>query len=162
MEAGAHSTTDIDMIANKKLTRALLHACGVTLGSGIMEKICLATEDQMHRMEQHIETGAYMMQIVLDYEGVMDEEFLLRVLNEIRSKNQILRTRLVKHEGQVYQVILKDTIEFKFTKKTLEGFLSTNARKPMNYGSPLLRYAFVQADPRQSFFVWSGEPLQVD
>ena len=161
MEAGAQSTIDIDMKANKELASALLLTCEA-VDSGIMERICLATEEQVHRMEQHIRTGAYMIQMVLGYEGDLVHEFLLLVLNGIRSKNQILRTRLVKHEGQVYQVVLKDNIVFEHTKIDIQAFLAQNSRRNMSYGSPLLRYAIILAPHGQFFFVWSGEPLQID
>ena len=160
MEAGAHATTGIGKVEIEKLTNACAEACGV--GSGIVEKICLASEEQVHRMEHHIKTGSYMMQMVLHYEGVLDHNFLLRVLNGIRFKNHVLRTKLVKHEGQVYQVILKDSLVFQQVGTSIEAFLAQNSQVRMGYGTPLLRYAFVREPHGESFFVWSGEPLQID
>ena len=161
MEASTQSTTDIDIKANKELASTLRLTFGA-VDSEIMERICLATEEQVHRMEQHIRTGAYMMQMVLGYEGDLVHKFLRSVLNGIRSKNQILRTRLVKHEGQVYQVVLKDVIVFDYLKIDIQAFLAQNSRRTMSYGTPLLRYAIIQAPHDQSFLVWSGEPLQID
>ena len=160
MDTGARTTTGVNKSNIKKLIHACAEACGVD--SGLIEKICLASEEQVHRMEHHIKTGSYMMQMVLHYEGVLDRNFLLQVLNGIRFKNHILRTRLVKYEGQVYQVISKDSLVFKYVETSIQVFLAQNSRVRMGFGTPLLRYAFVREPHGESFFVWSGEPLQTD
>ena len=159
MDTGVHTTTNIPREEVEKLTNACAEACGV--GSGTIEKICPASEEQIHRMEHHIKIGSYMMQMVLHYEGVLDQTFLLLVLNGIRFKNHILRTRLVKYEGQVYQVILKDSLVYQQVGTMIEVFLAQNSQVRMGYGTPLLRYAFIREPGGESFFVWSGEPLQI-
>lgn len=103
-----------------------------------------------------------MIQLVMHYEGVLDCNFLLQVLNGIRFKNHILRTRLVKYEGLVYQVILKDSLIFRQVEASIEAFLARDSQIRMDYGDPLLRYAFIRNPHGDSFFVWSGEPLQID
>ena len=160
MDTSAHTTTSIDKVEIEKLTNACAEACGV--GNEIVEKICLASEEQVHRMEHHIKTGSYMMQMVLHCEGVLDHNFLLQVLIGIRFKNHVLRTKLIKYEGQVYQVILKDSLVFQQVGTSIEVFLAQNSQVRMGYGTPLLRYAFVREPHGESFFVWSGEPLQID
>ena len=157
MDAGAHTTIGIGDTEIEKLPHACAEACGVAIK--IIEKIVPATEEQIHRMEYHIKTGSYMMQMVLQYEGVLDHNFLLQALNGIRFKNHILRTKLVKYEGQVYQVILRDSLSFQQVETSIDVFLARNSRIRMGYGTPLLRYAFIREPHGESFFVWSGEPL---
>lgn len=142
-----------------KIVGACAEACGVAYK--IVEKICPASPEQAHRMNHHIETGSsYMMQTVLHYEGDLNESFLLRVLSAIRSKNHVLRTRLVKYEGQVYQVVLRDSIVFQSGAANLHGYLAQNSQTRMDYGTPLSRYAFIREPRGEAFFVWTGESLQ--
>ena len=161
MDGDARTATGIGKEDTEKLTHACAEACGV--GRGIVAKICPASGEQVHRMEHHIKTGSYMMQMVLHYEGgVLDQDFLLRVVSGLRFKNHILRTRLVKYEGQVYQVVLKDSFTYRQVDTTrIDVFLAQNSQVRMGYGTPLLRYAFIRDPHGESFFVWSGEPLQI-
>lgn len=143
-------------------TIKLIHACAEACGVGIelVEKICPASEEQEHRMDHHVNVGSYMMQMVLHYEGELNQTFLLRVLSAMCFKNHILRSRLIKHEGQVYQVVLKDSIAFQQAGVDLHGFLAQNSQRRMNYGTPLFRYAFIREPHGEAFFVWTGKPLQ--
>ncbi len=61
---------------------------------------------------------------------------------------------------RVFQVIVRDSIVFQQAGVSLHVFLAQNSQVRMNYGTPLFRYAFVQEPHGESFFVWSGEPLQ--
>ncbi|KAF6222607.1 hypothetical protein HO133_000654 [Letharia lupina] len=154
MDAGSPTTTNSRKEDTDKMIRACAEACGV--GRQIIEKICPASEEQEHYMEHHISTGSsYMMQMVLHYEGDLNQNFLLRVLSAMRFKNHVLRTRLVKHEGHVYQVVLRDPIVFQQTGVDLHGFLAQNSRTRMDYGTPLSRYAFVREPHGEAFFVWT-------
>ena len=155
MDGGARTTCGND----EKLSHACAKACGVDRET--IENICPASVEQVHRMEYHIKTGSYMMQMVLQYEGVLDHIFLLQVLTGIRFKNHVLRTRLIEYEGQVHQVILKDSLVYHQAETSIDVFLAENSRVRMGYGTPLLRYAFVREPRGESFFVWSGGPLQI-
>ncbi|CAD6593617.1 MAG: hypothetical protein ASARMPREDX12_007357 [Alectoria sarmentosa] len=138
-----------------KIVRACAEACGVAYE--IVEKICPASPEQGHRMDHHIETGSsYMMQTVLHYEGDLNESFLLRVLSAMRSKNHVLRTRLVKYEGHVYQVVLRDSIVFQSGAANLHRYLAQNSQTRMDYGTPLSRYAFIREPRGEAFFVWTA------
>ena len=144
-----------------KMIRACAKACGVSREK--IEKIGSASEEQVHRLNHHISTGSsFMTQMVLHYEGNLNQNFLLRALTAIRFKNHILRTRLIKYEGQIYQVVLRDSLVFQQVKLSLHEFLAHNSRLRMGYGTPLFRFAFLQEAHGESFFIWSGEPLQPD
>lgn len=159
MDAESRTVINSQKADTTKIVRACAEACGVAYE--IVEKICPASPEQGHRMNHHIETGSsYMMQTVLHYEGDLNESFLLRVLSAMRSKNHVLRTRLVKYEGQVYQVVLRDSIVFQSGAANLHGYLAQNSQTRMDYGTPLSRYAFIREPRGEAFFVWTGESLQ--
>ena len=158
MEAKSPAVSTNSKEDTTRLIRACAEACGV--GNEIVEKICLASEEQEHRMDHHIKLGSYMMQMVLHYEGDLNQNFLLRVLSAMCFKNHVLRSRLIKHEGQVYQVVLRESIAFQQAEIDLHGFLAQNSRRRMNYGTPLFRYAFIREPHGEAFFVWTGKSLQ--
>ena len=103
-----------------------------------------------------------MMQMVLRYEGILNEDFLLRALSAIRFKNQILRTRLTIHQGKVYQVVLNDSIRVRKVLVSLDNFLALNSQIRMDYGTSLFRYDLFQQIEGESFIIWSGKPLQIE
>lgn len=153
MDRGSPITSDSQQEEIEKVVHACAEACGV--GRKMVEKICPASEEQEHRMDHHINTGSsYMLQVVLHCEGDLNQDFLLRVLNAMRFKNHVLRTRLIKHEGLVYQIILKDPLVY-LSGVSLHGYLARNVRTPMDYGTPLARYAFIREPHGEAFFVWT-------
>ena len=158
MEVGSPTTSDGRKEHIDRLVRACAEACGV--GLGFVEKMGPASEEQERRMDHHIRTGSYMMQMVLHCEGGLNQDFLLRALSALRSSNHILRTRLVRHEGQVYQVVLRDSMMYQQAAVDLRPFLEQNRRTPMGYGAPLFRYAFIREPHGEAFFIWTGESLQ--
>ncbi|KAL9073584.1 MAG: hypothetical protein Q9161_002824 [Pseudevernia consocians] len=153
MEAKSPAVSTNSEEDTTRLIRVCAEACGV--GNEIVEKICLASEEQKHRMDHHVKSGSYMMQMVLHYEGDLNQTFLLRVLSAMCFKNHVLRSRLIKHEGQVYQVVLRESIAFQQAEIDLHGFLAQNSRRRMNYGTPLFRYAFIREPHGEAFFVWT-------
>lgn len=161
MEAGSLTISDGRKEQIDKIVHACAEACEVDHGT--VEKMGPASEEQERRMEHHIRTGSsYMMQMVLHCEGNLNQDFLLRALNALRYKNHILRTRLVRHEGQVYQVVLRDPMMYQQAAVDLQSFLEQNRRKLMGYGAPLFRHAFIREPYGETFFVWTGESLQTD
>lgn len=139
-----------------KIVRACAEACGVD--QSLVEKIGSASDEQERRMDHHIDSGlSYMMQMVLHCEGVLNQDFLLRALSAMRFKNHVLRTRLVRHEDQVYQVVLRDSIMYQHAAVGLHQFLGHNSRMRMDYGTPLFRYAFIREPHGETFFIWTGE-----
>lgn len=144
-----------------KIVRACAEACRVD--RGLVEKIGPASDEQERRMDHHIDSGSsYMMQMVLHYEGDLNHDFLLRALTAMRSKNHVLRTRLVRHDGQVYQAVLRDSIMYQQATVGLHQFLGHNSRIRMDYGLPLFRYAFIRESHGEAFFIWTGESFQTE
>ena len=133
------------------------NACGVD--KTIIEGITGASPEQDYRMNHHIKTGSYVTQMVLHYDGKPDKDFLTKVLITMRSKNHMLRTRIVKYGLQVFLVVLQDRLFWEDgvgLREYCEENLSVHKR--MTWGSPLFRYAFVQ-DEGETFFVITGKLL---
>ena len=159
MDARSPAVSDCPNKDTVKMVRACAGACEVA--EELVEKIVPASPEQEHRMNHHIETGSYMMQMVLHYEGDMNISFLIRVLSVMCAKNHILRTRLVRYGGKTYQVVLGDSIVFQ-TASNMYGYLAQNHQARMSYGSPLLRYAFIREACGENFFVWTGKSFKCD
>ena len=158
MDAGSPVSDESRKEETEEVISACAEACGV--GRGLVEKIGLASEEQKHRMDHHIKTGSYMMQMVLHQEGILNGSFVLRVLSAMRLKNHILRTRLVKYEGYVYQLILKDKVVCQNLGADLHDFLAHDSQTRMDYGTPLFRYAFIKEPHGEVFFIWTSESLR--
>ena len=161
MDAESPTISDGRKEQTDRIVRACAGACGVD--QGLVEKIGPASDEQERRMDHHIQSGSsYMMQMVLQCEGNLNQDFLLRALNAMRFKNHVLRTRLVRYEGQVYQVVLKDSIMYQQAAVSLHHFLGQNYRMRMDYGTPLIRYAFIREPLGETFFIWTGESLETE
>lgn len=135
---------------------ACAEACNVD--RELIEHVQDATLEQVHRMKHHIKNGSYLEQMVLQFDhkaSVEQQDFFVKVIDTIGVKNHILRTRLVKHESAVYQVVLKDGNRWT-TKGDLEVYLYTNINTRMGYGSELCRYALLGDEQGQTFFIWTG------
>ena len=158
MDAGSPIADENRKEEIEEIISACAEACGV--GRDLVEKIGFASEEQIHRMDHHIKTGSYMMQMVLHYEGNPNESFLLRVLSAMRLKNHVLRTRLINHKGYVYQLILKDETACQQLRADLHSFMAHNSQTRMGYGTPLFRYAFIKEPHGEAFFIWTSEPLR--
>ena len=138
---------------SEELIQACADACMVN--RTIVDKVVPASSNQEHRMNHHLETGSYMTQMVLQYDGKPNKDFIINTLNVMRAKNHILRTRLIKHRGQTLQVVLKDSLHWQ-EKVGLLAYKKHNLNARMDFGTPLCRYAFVQ-ESHETFFVWTGE-----
>lgn len=161
MDAGPYIPLAIGPEQIAKVVHTCAEACGVP--HGMVEKVCPASEEQEYRMDQHIRTGsAYMTQIIMHIEGGLKGGFIHRALSSIRHKNHALRTRLIKHNGQIYQVVLRDSIVLEQFGGDLQSFLAHKSQTRMDYGTPLSRYDFILETGGEVFFVWTGEALRIE
>lgn len=81
-----------------------------------------------------------------------DPDLLRQICQLLQEKNQILRTRLVKHNDQVLQVVVSDTIQWG-SGYSLGKYKASDMSKRVGLGDSLFRYAIVREGDR-SFFVW--------
>ena len=87
------------LMFNQKTISACAEACNID--PKLIECIYPAHQEQEHRMNHQIHNRTYLEQIVLQFDlmaSVQQHKFLIKVIDTIRMKNNILRTRLVKHE----------------------------------------------------------------
>ena len=116
-----------------------------------------AHPEQQRCMECHLETGSYMETMVVDFEQKPDDEqkrFLMTAFEAVRSRNCLLRTRLVKYKGQVLQVVLNDKADWT-EGVDLSAYKSQNRMIRMEYGKPLFRYAWLEDRNKPTHFVWT-------
>lgn len=104
-------------------------------------------------MQSHIDTGAWLIQVVFELQGTQNTEYVCKAFETIRAKNQVLRTRLVQVESEVLQVALKDAIAWHHATD-LKEYVATDSASWMGYGQPLARYAVIQ-EFEKTCIVWT-------
>lgn len=131
--------------------QACADACGV--GVDLIEDIFPTIGLQEMFMRAHIQTGAFMIQLVFELQGTRDSALVCQAFDLIRAKNQALRTRLVQMDTEVLQVALKDPIIW-HNATNLEEYAATDSSVRKGYGQPLVRYAVVQ-ESEKTYVVWT-------
>lgn len=97
-----------------------------------------------------------MIQHVFQIHGPARSDRVRDVIDVIRQKNQILRTRLVQHNGAFYQVVVNDRVEW-YEGTNLSQY-RRHIRSPdgrFRLGDPLFRYAFTD-EGRDIYFVYTA------
>ena len=115
-----------------------------------------AHPEQQRRMERHLGMGWYVETMSFEFYRKPDREkkrVLMKAIESVRSKNCLLRTRLVRYKGQALQVVLSD--EAKWHEGHDFSAYKDQAREfRMDYGSPLFNYALLE-DKIKTYFVWT-------
>ena len=148
-EPDKESEVDTRPIGN--IIQACAEICGVQADS--IEDIFPATDFQLMVFDQHIASGAMMLQTMFEIVGAFDRDLLRQVWQLLHDKNQILRTRLVKHDDQLFQVVVNDTIQWG-NDYNLARYQASEMNKRVGSGDPLFRYATV-SDGGRNFLVWT-------
>ena len=140
---------------------ACAQACNVD--RGMIEFVSPVHPEQQRRFESHLATGSYMETMV--FESILkpdrdQKQFLITAFEAVRFENCLLRTRLVKYEERVFQVVLSDRAEW------TEGvnpsvYMGQNSVVRMSYGNPLYRYAFLDDEDKPCYFVWTSMSKEV-
>ena len=101
----------------------------------------------------HLQDGSSMLQYVFQIHGPARKDQIREVVNVIQQKNQILRTRMVRYNGVLYQVVVRDTVGW-YEGTDLSAYRSHVFSKDgwVGYGDPLYRYAFIE-EGRDLYFV---------
>ena len=105
-------------------------------------------------MKSHYQRGSWLLQLVLELEGVRDTALVRRAFDTIRAKNQVLRTRLVKVGSEVLQVALKEPT-FWHDATDLTDYMAKDSELWMGFGQPLVRNAVVQ-ESEKTYIVWTA------
>ena len=146
------------------LEEGLVEVCATTcrVEQQAIEDIFPADEIQRKHLSWHFKNGGFLLQYVFQIHGPAQSDLIREAVELIRQKNQILRTRLVQHNGALYQVVIKDTAEW-YQGSSLSEYKSDvfSPEGRVGYGDPLFRYAFIQED-RNLYFVYTGQHCGFD
>lgn len=93
-----------------------------------------------------------MLQTVFEIRGTLYLDLLRQTWQLLQNKNQILRTMLVKHDDQLLQIVVNDTIQWE-RAYNLADYKASDISKRVGLGDPLFRYIIV-SEGNRSFFVW--------
>lgn len=104
--------------------------------------------------------GAYMAQHVFELSTGLNLNLtdFYAAWEAVVKQNPILRTRIVQTgSAGLMQLVAKDEISWLF-RNDLDGYLRQDREIPMDFGTPLCRYAIIMpmsAQRDKSFFVWT-------
>lgn len=115
-------------------------ACQVTRDT--VEDIHPASLFQTVIFEKELQCGTYTLQWVFQICGEMDRNLLIGAWDRLQKKHQIPRTRLVRRDGDLWQVVLYSGMEWQ-EGKDLAGYKSQSLSQPIESGPPLFRYAVI-------------------
>ena len=158
-------TTEIDLPnitqdLDEELVQACAKACRVEPQA--IEDIFPATKAQVNLIAFHQKDGSFMPQNVFQIHGPARKDRIREVFEVIRQKNQILRTRIVKHNDAVYQVAVKGAAEW-YEGTSLSQYKNQVYSKDgwVKYGDPLFRYAFIE-EGRDLYFAYTSQHAGCD
>lgn len=157
-------TTEIDLPDITQLDEDLVQACAKAckVEPQAIEDIFPATKAQANLIAFHQKDGSFMPQNVFQIHGPAKKDRIREVFEVIRQKNQILRTRIVKRNDAVYQVVVKGAAEW-YEGKSLSEYKNQVYSKDgwVKYGDPLFRYAFIE-EGRDLYFAYTSQHAGYD
>ena len=140
------TSTTPDVVAHhldEDLVQECVKICRV--GPQAIEDIFPATQLQEMLLAWHLMDGSAVLQYVFQIHGPAMKDRIREAVDLIRQKNQILRTRMVRYNGILYQVVVRDTVDW-YEGTNLSAYrshvFSQDGR--IGYGDPLYRYAFIE------------------
>ena len=158
------ATTDspLEAPSQGQLNAATVRACADTYGvePELIEDIFPIVGIQGTLMQIHVQTGAFLMQVVFELQGTLDTALVCKAFDIIHAKNQALRTRLVPVDSEILQVALKDSIVWQ-NAADLKEYKAKDSTVWMGYGQPLVRYAVVK-EPEKTYVVWTAHHSVMD
>ena len=163
-EINVTSEADIPDVTTENLDEELVQACAEAcrVEKQAIEDIFPATKAQANLIAFHMKDGSFMPQNVFQMHGPANKDLIREVFEVIRQKNQILRTRIVKHNDAVYQVVIEDTAEWYEGTSLLEYRNQVYSKDGwVKYGDPLFRYAFIQ-EGRDLYFAYTSQHAGYD
>jgi hypothetical protein len=150
-------TTAIAALNHRNLLQAwdtvdiCLKSCGLQRKE--VDDIMPCTEIQKDMMTSHVESGTWLFQCVFKIEGP-NVQRAQNAFEDLRRRNPALRTRIVKHNGDMLQVVTNEDISWRKEKLQLHIYKQSDIAKHMKFGGPLARYAIVQ-DGQETYLVWT-------
>lgn len=124
----------------KQLRAECAHACGVDTDA--IDDIAPSTPLQRRLASLNRDLGLWVLSLTFSCQNVGLAE-LEQIVETIRSRNAVLRSRMVKLDDNIYNVVLQDQAIWE-TSSSLAKYLSLVKGARMLYGAPQVRYAYVQ------------------
>lgn len=141
--------------ADKNLLQFCASACGVepTVVADVFQSPPL--QAQILNLHCVAEKPGYLMkQLIFRVEPARELPTVIAAFEAVRMKNQILRTRIVRHDEGPFQVVLSDEPQWE-ASSSLADLLARDWNTRMEFGAPLNRFAVVR-ELEQSFVVWTA------
>ena len=163
-EINVTSETDLPPVTTQNLDEDLVQACAKAckVEQQTIEDIFPATTAQANLLAFHMKDGSFMPQNVFQMHGPTEKDRIREVIEVIRQKNQILRTRIVQYNDAVYQVVIKDVAEWYEGTSLLEYRNQVYSKDGwVKYGDPLFRYAFIE-EGRDLYFAYTSQHAGYD
>ena len=146
-DSGVGPRSELD----ESVVQACVKACGVQ--RNLIEDVFPATFFQLLVFHDHMARGAMLLQTVFEIRGSLDLDVLRQTWQLLHDKNHIMRTRLVKHDDQILQVVVNDSIQWE-SGNDLAEYKASDISKRVGSGDSLFRYAIVSEGDR-TFVVWT-------
>ena len=131
----------ISLMKSSRIVYTCLAQCGVA--SSIVEDIVPCSPFQRDLMAASHEYAAWLVIDVVELRK-RNEGQVRNAFEVLRQKNPILRTRIIQHGLDLYQVVLKDTIHWHEEHTNLKSYMSRDLARRMSYGDALCRYAVIR------------------
>ena len=146
--------------SQSSLEHHLLHRCAIAcqVDPALIEDIFPSSDLQTRLLHLHLSAekpGGWLKQLVFEIAGTDDASKVKAAFQAVRDDNQALRTRLVRHEDHVVQVIMRDQIHWEMASNLAE-YLAHDISTRMNFGGPLTRYAVVHENEK-TLIVWTAQ-----
>lgn len=161
-----HVTSDISVpnATRQDIDEDLIQTCAKAcrVEQQAIEDIFPAPEVQRMLLKWHLKDGSVMLQYVFQIHGPANRDLIREVVEVIRQRNQILRTRLVQHNGALHQVVVKGPAEW-YEGTNLSEYRNYVFSKDrwVGYGDPMFRYAFIEED-RDLYFAYTSQHCGYD
>ncbi|GIZ48119.1 hypothetical protein CKM354_001119200 [Cercospora kikuchii] len=126
-----------------------------------LEDIAPCAGFQQELMRATNDTGIFMIQVIFNAGNEKSISRAKIVIDRIVQSNSIFRTRIVQHEQDFYQVVVKRPVEWVEFDGTLEAYKVQDEARRIHYGDPLIRLAVVRG-PHGLYIVWTKSHAAYD
>ena len=139
------------LMESSSIVNTCVLQCGVD--SSLIEDIIPCAPYQRALMTDIHESGCWLMDTVIELQRGTEER-VRKAFEVLRQKNPALRTRIIQHGLDLYQVILNDPIHWHEEHTNVDDYMSRDLARRMSYGDSLSRYAIIREADR-SFLMWT-------
>ena len=123
--------------------RKISEDCGISVDQ--VEDVYACTPYQLGVMaDSNMEGVSYMHTFTHSLDASLNSDLLCDAIHELVSLNQVLRSRIVDCDLGLVQVVVKEHHRVQRPRKNLQDYIADDRSRPMDLGTPLLRFAIVE------------------